>query len=47
MFVILVGRRSLFVVSMVVIMVMGMAVGQIPMAVLVIMFDHRGRGLAA
>jgi hypothetical protein len=47
MLVVLVDHRSLFVVSVVVIMVMGMTVGQIPVAVLVIMVDHRCRGFAS
>jgi hypothetical protein len=47
MLVVLVSYRSLFVVSVVVIVIMRMTVGQIPMAVLVIMIDHRGRGLAS
>jgi hypothetical protein len=47
MFVVLVGHWSILVVSMVVIMVMGMTVGQIPVAVLMIMIDHCCRGLAA
>jgi hypothetical protein len=46
MLVILVDHSSLLVVGMVVIMVMGVTVSQIPMAVLVIMIDHRCRGLA-
>jgi hypothetical protein len=46
MLVILVDHSSLLVVSMVVIMIMGMTVGQVPVAVLVIMLDHRCSGLA-
>jgi hypothetical protein len=47
MLMVLVDQWSLFVVSMVVIMVMGMTVGQVPVAVLMIMIDHRCRGLAS
>jgi hypothetical protein len=46
MLVILMSRSLLLVVGMVVIVIMGMTVGQIPMGVLVIMLDHGRRGLA-
>lgn len=46
MLVILVNHSTLLVMSMIVVMVMGMTVSHVPMAVLVIMIDHRCRGLA-
>jgi hypothetical protein len=45
--VILMGHRALLVVGMVVIVIMRMRVSQVPMAVFMIMIDHRRRGLAA
>jgi hypothetical protein len=45
--VVLVGWNLRFVMGMFVIVVVGMAVGQIPMGVFVFMFDHRRRGLAS
>jgi hypothetical protein len=47
MLVVLVDRGSLLVVGVFVIVVMGMAVGQFPVGMFVIMGDHRCRGLAA
>ena len=47
MLVILMSRMSLLIVTMVVIMVMGMTVGQIPVGVFVLMLDHGRGGLAS
>lgn len=47
MLVILMSRMSLLIVTMLVIMVMGMTVGQIPVGVFVLMLDHGRGGLAS
>jgi hypothetical protein len=47
MLVVFVGSRLLVVVGMIVIVVMGVAVGQIPVGMLMVMLDHRCRGLAS
>lgn len=46
MLVILMSRIRLLIVGMVMIVIMWMAVGQIPMGVLMIMLDHGRSGLA-
>jgi hypothetical protein len=46
MLVILMSRGRLLIVGMVVIVIMGMAVGQIPVSVFMIMLDHGRSGLA-
>jgi hypothetical protein len=46
MLVVLMNHRSLFVVGMIVIMIMGMTVGQIPVGMLMVMLDHGRCGLA-
>lgn len=44
MLVVLMGRDRLLVMGMLVIVIMRMAVGQIPMGMLMVMLDHGGRG---
>ena len=46
MLVILMSRSRLLIVGMVVIVIMGMAVGQIPVGMFMLMLDHGSTGLA-
>ncbi len=47
MLVILMGRSRLLVMSVVMIVIMGMTVRQIPMGMLMIMLDHGRRGFSS
>jgi len=47
MLVVFVNSSLLVVVGMVVVVIVGMTVGQIPMGMLMIMLDHRCRGLSS